>query len=79
MDVVHSRILGATSHRELVVLGSGKVSTRQPPYWPMRLVSADPSEVRTVANGDWYTLAKGGGGMAALSQVIAPISPLARP
>lgn len=71
MDVVHSRILGATSHHEVVVFGRGRVSTRQLPYWPMRLVSADPGEVRTVANGDWYTLAKGGG-MAALAQVIVP-------
>ncbi len=60
INVVYSRILSARSHRELLELGRGRVTRRFFPYWSMRLLWADPIEIRRVAHGNWDGLSRGG-------------------
>ncbi len=71
MNIVYSRILAAGSHREIVELGRGRVSSRFFPYWSMRLLPADETELRGVAHGDWSGLSRTGA-IGRLNTVVAP-------
>lgn len=71
INVVYSRILSARSHRELIELGRGRVSGRFFPYWSMRLLWVEASEIRSVARGNWDGLSRGGA-LRQLSLVVAP-------
>lgn len=71
INVVHSRILAARSHRELVELGRGRISARVMPYWSMRLLPVEPAEMRGVAHGNWDGLSRCG----ALQQLTAVVAP----
>lgn len=68
INVVYSRILSARSHIEL---GRGRVSGRFFPYWSMRLLWVDASEIRSVARSNWDGLSRGGA-LRQLSLVVAP-------
>ena len=72
INVVYSRVLSATSHHEIVELGRGRVSRRAFPYWSMRLLPAEPEQLRAVANGDWTGLSPRGGALDKLAAVVAP-------
>ncbi|QGL80636.1 BLUF domain-containing protein [Stenotrophomonas maltophilia] len=71
INVVYSRILSARSHRELIELGRGRVSGRFFPYWSMRLLWVEASEIRSVARSNWDGLSRGGA-LRQLSLVVAP-------
>lgn len=71
INVVYSRILGARSHCEMLELGRGRVSGRFFPYWSMRLLWTDSSDIRNVARGNWSGLSHGGA-LRQLGQVVAP-------
>ncbi|HDS1544933.1 TPA: BLUF domain-containing protein [Stenotrophomonas maltophilia] len=71
INVVYSRILSARSHCELIELGRGRVSGRFLPYWSMRLLWVDDSEIRSVARSKWDGLSRGGA-LRQLSLVVAP-------
>lgn len=71
INVVYSRILSARSHCELIELGRGRVSGRFFPYWSMRLLWVDASEIRSVARSNWDGLSRGGA-LRQLSLVVAP-------
>ncbi len=70
INVVYSRILRARSHCELIKLGRGRVSGRSFPYWSMRLLWVDDSEIRSVARSNWDGLSRGGA-LRQLSLVVA--------
>lgn len=53
LDVAYSRILGASSHREIVELARGRVGRRMFPCWSMRLLPADAHELSQAAYADW--------------------------
>ncbi|WP_111151301.1 BLUF domain-containing protein [Stenotrophomonas maltophilia] len=71
INMVYSRILSARSHCELIELGRGRVSGRFFPYWSMRLLWVDASEIRSVARSNWDGLSRGGA-LRQLSLVVAP-------
>lgn len=71
INVVYSRILSARSHCEVIELGRGRVSGRFFPYWSMRLLWVDDSEIRSVARSNWDGLSRGGA-LRQLSLVVAP-------
>ncbi|MBH1712057.1 BLUF domain-containing protein [Stenotrophomonas maltophilia] len=71
INVVYSRILSARSHCELIELGRGRVSGRFLPYWSMRLLWVDDSEIRSVARSNWDGLSRGGA-LRPRSLVVAP-------
>ncbi|MCU1197733.1 blue light sensor protein [Stenotrophomonas maltophilia] len=71
INVVYSRILSARSHCELIELGRGRVSGRFFPYWSMRLLWVQGSDIRDVAHGNWDGLSRGGA-LRQLSLVVAP-------
>ncbi|KRG50841.1 BLUF domain-containing protein [Stenotrophomonas maltophilia] len=54
--VVYSRILTASSHREIVELGRGQSSIRRLPYWAMRLCPIESDELRRLLRLDWTGL-----------------------
>ncbi|WP_414605439.1 BLUF domain-containing protein [Stenotrophomonas pavanii] len=67
--VVYSRILAATSHREIIELGRGRAAIRRFPYWAMRLVPVVSSDLRELTGLNWdglrlYDAATGGVGSA---------------
>ena len=53
LDVVFSRVLGASSHHDLIELQSGTIMDRRLPYWPMRWLPVEVKELSEVAVGDW--------------------------
>ena len=71
INIVHSRILGASSHREVVELARGRMPERRFPYWSMRLLPAEPTELRAVAHADWRNLPRCGA-ISVLAAVVLP-------
>ena len=53
LDVVFSRVLGASSHHDLIELQRGTITDRRLPYWPMRWLPVEVQELSEVAEGDW--------------------------
>ncbi|GEM_PF-297179 len=61
INVVYDRILSARSHHELVELGRARISARFFPYWSMRWLPAQPTDIRIISTGDWSGLNRSGG------------------
>lgn len=74
IHIVYSRIVRATSHHEMVLLARGDVISRRFPYWSMRLLPAEPSEVRDISMGDWTVFSRRGA-VNRLNEVVAPHLP----
>jgi len=79
LGVAYSRILGASSHREIVELARGRVGRRMFPYWSMRLLPADSDELSQAAYADWRGFVRRAGregspwaAMDHLSAVVQP-------
>ena len=80
LQVAYSRVLGASSHGGLIELQRGRVGQRRLPFWPMRWLPVEPTELRRVASADWTGFAQreGGGastsatGMELLSALVQP-------
>lgn len=80
LQVAYSRVLGASSHSGLIELQRGRVGQRRLPFWPMRWLPVEPTELRRVASADWTGFAQreGGGastsatGMELLSALVQP-------
>ncbi|WP_445513556.1 BLUF domain-containing protein [Stenotrophomonas sp. 3(2025)] len=53
LQVAYSRVLGASSHSGLIELQRGRVGQRRLPFWPMRWLAVEPTELRRVAGADW--------------------------
>jgi len=53
LQVAYSRVLGASSHGGLIELQRGRVGQRRLPFWPMRWLPVEPTELRRVAGADW--------------------------
>lgn len=53
LDVAFSRVLGASSHHDLIELQRGTIKDRRLPYWPMRWLPVEVKELSEVAVGDW--------------------------
>ncbi|MBK0026258.1 BLUF domain-containing protein [Stenotrophomonas sp. S48] len=61
INVVYDRIISARSHHELVELGRAHISARFFPYWSMRWLPAQPTDIRIISRGDWSGLNRSGG------------------
>ena len=59
LSVVYARILTATSHFDLREIARGAVVGRCCPYWSMRWVPADQSEIDFISLGDWSGFRRG--------------------
>lgn len=53
VDVAYSRVLGSSSHSEIMELHRGNVATRRLPFWPMKWLPAEAAEVGRLATADW--------------------------
>jgi len=53
LDVAFSRVLGASSHRDVIELQRGTIADRRLPYWPMRWLPVEVKELSEVAVSDW--------------------------
>lgn len=53
--IAYSRIVGSTSHMDIVELGRGIVGRRNFPYWSMRALPAEEGEIRGAKKMDWRT------------------------
>ncbi|MCR8713420.1 BLUF domain-containing protein [Stenotrophomonas indicatrix] len=51
--VAYSRVLGASSHCGVIELQRGRVGQRRLPFWPMRWLPVEPTELRRMAGADW--------------------------
>jgi len=77
VSVVYARIVTATSHFDLREIAQGDVVGRCCPYWSMRWVPADQSEIDFISLGDWsgFRRASAGGaptGVDRLADIIEP-------
>lgn len=75
---VYSRIIASRQHSEIIELARGQISGRRFPPWPLRLLSTQHDQLRSVARGDWtgFALSRGGRaptgtGMDRLQQAVA--------
>lgn len=53
LSVAYSRVLGASSHNEIVELQRGRVGQRRLPFWPMKWLPLESDELRRLARADW--------------------------
>lgn len=53
LSVAYSRVLGASSHNEIVELQRGRVGQRRLPFWPMKWLPVEPAELKRLAQADW--------------------------
>jgi len=53
LGVAYSRVLGASSHMEIMELQRGRVGGRRFPFWPMRWLPLLPNELTAIALSDW--------------------------
>lgn len=53
VDVAFSRVLGASSHHDVIELHRGTVADRRLPYWPMRWLPVEVKELTEIAVADW--------------------------
>lgn len=53
LSVAYSRVLGASSHNGIVELQRGRVGQRRLPFWPMKWLPVEPSELKRLARADW--------------------------
>lgn len=53
VSVVYARIITATSHFDLREIAQGPVVRRFCPYWAMRWLPTDQSEIDFISLGDW--------------------------
>jgi len=51
--VVYSRVVNARSHVEVIELGRARTERRYFPYWAMRMLPSEPSELSGAINRDW--------------------------
>lgn len=51
--IAYGRVIGASSHHDVVELQQGLVSSRLLPFWPMRWLHADRSQIKALATADW--------------------------
>lgn len=77
VSVAYARIITATSHFDLREIAQGPVVGRGCPYWSMRWVPADQSEIDFISLGDWSGFRRGstGGactGLDRLTEIIEP-------
>ena len=79
LNLAYARILGASSHHEIVELARGRVGRRMFPYWSMRLLPADAHELSQAAYADWRGFVRRAGregspwaAMDHLSAVVEP-------
>jgi len=77
VSVAYARIITATSHFDLREIAQGPVVGRGCPYWSMRWVPADQSEIDFISLGDWSGFRRGstGGactGLDRLAEIIEP-------
>ncbi len=61
LSVAYSRVLGATSHSDIVELQQGRVGQRRLPFWPMRWLPVQHEELRTISQADWTRFNQRGG------------------
>lgn len=64
LDVAYSRVLGASSHHHVLELQRSTVSDRRLPFWPMKWLPVEPSELTSTALGDWAGFKMRGDGEA---------------
>lgn len=77
VSVAYARIVTATSHFDLREIAQGPVVGRGCPYWSMRWVPADQSEIDFISLGDWSGFRRGSTGDACtgldrLAEIIEP-------
>jgi len=53
VSVAFSRVLGASSHHDVMELQRGTVAARRLPYWPMRWLPVEVNELADVGVADW--------------------------
>lgn len=53
LRVAYSRVIGASSHGELIELQRGRVGQRRVPFWPMRWLPVEPQVLSRLAGSDW--------------------------
>ena len=53
LDKAYARICGASSHHSLMELGRARIGRRHFPDWTMRLLAADPEQLRGAIRNDW--------------------------
>lgn len=79
LGVAYGRILGASSHREIVELARGRVGRRMFPYWSMRLLPTGSRELSQAAYADWRGFVRRAGRegrpLAAMDHLAAVVAP----
>lgn len=77
VSVVYARVLTATSHFDLRGIAQGPVAGRCCPYWSMRWVPADQSDIDFISLGDWSGFGRGNAdapstGVDRLAKILRP-------
>ncbi len=74
LHVAYGRVLAASSHHDVIELHRGLVGRRLLPFWPMRWLPTDHTEVSALATANWVGFKQRGDatGMDIVAGVVAP-------
>lgn len=53
LHIAYGRVLGASSHHDVIELQRGLVGRRLLPFWPMRWLPTDRAQISVLAKADW--------------------------
>jgi hypothetical protein len=79
MAVIYSRITYSRQHTDLIELARGRVAQRRMPYWSMRLIPVEDTQLREAAFSDWTSLTRRAVGSRASPTGVERLATLVAP
>ena len=58
LAVIYARIIYSSLHTDVIELARGKVAQRRMPYWSMRWIPVEDTQLREAAFSDWTSLTR---------------------
>jgi len=79
LAVIYSRIIYSRLHTDVVELARGRVAQRRLPYWSMRSIRVEDTQLREAAFSDWTGLSLRGVGSQGTPTGVERLAALAAP
>jgi len=79
LAVIYSRIIYSRLHTDVIELARGSVSQRRMPYWSMRWIPVEDTQLKEAAFSDWTNLTRRTAGSRTSPNGVERLASLAAP
>ncbi|UQY87986.1 BLUF domain-containing protein [Stenotrophomonas rhizophila] len=79
LAVIYSRIVYSRLHTDVIELARGSVSQRRMPYWSMRWIPVEDTQLKEAAFSDWTNLTRRKAGSRTSPNGVERLASLAAP